>query len=94
MLEVIATWKTDDGRMHFLHWNDQAELKIGVLRRNVLYMCIPPSCKHCGIGSILNPLAGKFSEETRKKGKGVKARKQGHLTIGGALFVAVWLAKG
>ncbi len=24
------------------------------------------------IGSILNPLAGKFSENTRKKGKGVK----------------------
>ena len=25
------------------------------------------------IGSILNPLAGKFSEDTRKKGKGAKA---------------------
>ena len=24
------------------------------------------------IGSILKPLAGKFSEDTRKKGKGVK----------------------
>ncbi len=31
------------------------------------------------IGSILNPLAGKFSKDTGKKGKGAK---QGHLTIG------------
>ncbi len=28
--------------------------------------------EHCIIGSILNPLAGKFSEDTRKKGKGAK----------------------
>ncbi len=27
---------------------------------------------HYAIGSILNPLAGKFSEGTRKKGKGAK----------------------
>ncbi len=27
---------------------------------------------HVIIGSILNPLAGKFSEDTRKKGKGAK----------------------
>ncbi len=35
------------------------------------------------IGSILNPLAGKFSEDTRKK---VKGRKQGYLTIGGGFI--------
>ena len=39
------------------------------------------------IGStcILNLLAGKYSEDTRKKGK-FKARKQGHLTIGGSFI--------
>ncbi len=31
------------------------------------------------IGSILNPLAGEFSKDSQKKGKGVK---QGHLMIG------------
>ena len=35
------------------------------------------------IGSILNPLAGKVSKDTLAKRR-VKARKQGHLTIGGA----------
>ncbi len=35
------------------------------------------------IGSILNPLVGKFSEDTRKNGKGAKP---GHLTIGGAFI--------
>ncbi len=28
--------------------------------------------EHCRIGSILNPLAGKFSEDTRKNSKGAK----------------------
>ena len=35
------------------------------------------------IGSILNPLAGKFPNIPERR---VKARKQGHLTIGGALI--------
>ncbi len=29
-----------------------------------------PNCELKAIGSILNPLAGKFSEDNRKKGKG------------------------
>ncbi len=33
--------------------------------------CQPASLPAC-LGSILNPLAGKFSEDTRKKGKGAK----------------------
>ena len=35
------------------------------------------------IGSILNALAGKLSEYARRR---VKARKQGHLMIGGAFI--------
>ncbi len=35
---------------------------------------------HHATGSILNPLAGKFSEDTERR---VKARKQRHLMIGG-----------
>ncbi len=42
-------------------------------------------------GSNLNPLAGKFSEDTRKKGKGAKT---GISRLAELLFVAIWLAKG
>ncbi len=55
---------------------------MGVFRGNVLYMYVYfgnihtcttiPSSKHHGIGSVLNPLAGTFTEDTRKKGKGEK----------------------
>ncbi len=38
------------------------------------------------IGSILNPLAGKFSEATRKKGKGTKT---GISRLAELLFVAI-----
>ncbi len=39
-----------------------------------------------GIGNILNPLAGKFSEDIRKKGKGAKT---GISQLAELLFVAI-----
>ncbi len=44
------------------------------------------------IGSMLNPLAGKFSKDTRKKGKGAKTGASHDMAE--LLFVAIWLAKG
>ncbi len=50
-----------------------------------IYYLMTSTCMAIPIGSILNPLAGKISEDKRKKGS-LKARKQGQLTIGGAFI--------
>ncbi len=50
------------------------------------------NCHISWIGSILNPLAGKFSEDTQKKGKVTKTGASHDWWS--LLFVAIWLAKG